>query len=159
MDPKKKAKISAIFADTEEENYKVGLANLARKLAAIWAPAEGSMLHSIIAEPTQVDCALSDRLNPTNQTPLKLVGHPFKDVHSTILKLLATASTAAHEKDCKYPPGHGRQCHPFQLGPERHGRRRSLTDHPPENALTTRTDGIGSGGRTTGYRPPNRLNF
>ena len=101
MDPKKKAKISAIFADPEEENYKVGLANLARKLAAIWAPAEGSMLHSIIAQPTQVGRALSDRLNPTNQTPLKLVGHPFKDVHSTILKPLATAKTVAYEKDCE----------------------------------------------------------
>ena len=101
MDPKKKTKISAIFADPEEENYKVGLANLARKLAAIWAPAEGSMLHSIIAQPTQVGRALSDRLNPTNQTPLKLVGHPFKDVHSTILKPLATAKTVAYEKDCE----------------------------------------------------------
>ena len=105
---KKKDKISAIFADPEEENYKAGLANLARKLAAIWAPAEGSMLHSIIAQPTQVGRALSDHLNQTNQTPLKRVGHPFRDVHSTILKPLATARTVAYEKDCEIPPGHGR---------------------------------------------------
>lgn len=97
----KKAKISAIFADPDEENYKAGLANLAQRLAAIWTPVEGSLLHAIIAQPAQVGRALSDRLNPTNQTPLKLVGHPFRDVHSTILKPLATSRTVAYEKNCE----------------------------------------------------------
>ena len=95
----KKAKISAIFADPEEDDHKAGISSQARKLGATWMPKEGTLLHSIILQPAQVGRQLSDRLNPTNVAPFRLVGHPFEDVHSKILKPLAAAKTVAYERD------------------------------------------------------------
>ena len=44
----KKAKISAIFADPEEDDLKAGISSQARKLGAVWVPKEGTLLSSII---------------------------------------------------------------------------------------------------------------
>ncbi len=95
----KKAKISAVFAEPEEDDYKSGLSGQARKLGAIWIPQEDSLLSFIIAQPAQTGRVLSDRLSPTNPTPLRLIGHPFNDVHSATLKPLVETETVAYEKD------------------------------------------------------------
>ena len=95
----KKAKISAIFADPEEDDHKAGISSQARKLGAVWTPKEGTLLNSIISQPAQVGRQLSDRLNPASDTPLKLIGHPFEDVHSEILKPLVESETVAYERD------------------------------------------------------------
>ena len=95
----KKAKISAVFAEGNEEDYSTELANQARKLAAIWTPTEESLLNCIILQPAQAGRALSDRLNPANDTPLKLIGHPFEDVRSTVLQPVADAEVVAYERD------------------------------------------------------------
>ena len=95
----KKAKISAIFADAEEDDLKAGISSQARKLRAVWVPREGTLLNSIIMQPAQVGRQLSDRLNPTNVAPFKLIGHPFADVHSKFLHPLVEGKTVAYERD------------------------------------------------------------
>ena len=95
----KKAKVSAVFAESGEDDYKVGLNTQARKLALIWSPQEDSLLSYIISQPAQAGRVLSDRLSPANDTPLRLIGHPFTDVHSTVLQPLAEVETVAYERD------------------------------------------------------------
>ena len=96
----KKAKIAAIFAQPDdEENYATQLSNQARKLSATWAPKEDTLLDFIVHRPAQVGRLLADRLNPTNQTPLKLIGHPFTEIHTSVLQPLAESKTVAYERD------------------------------------------------------------
>ena len=95
----KKAKVSAVFAESGEVDYKVGLSAQAKKLAAIWSPQGDSLLSHIIFQPAQAGRVLSDRLSPANDTPLRLIGHPFTDVRSTVLQPLAEAETVAYERD------------------------------------------------------------
>ena len=94
----KKAKISAVFADPEEEDLKARHSAQARKLSGVWAPQDGTLLNSVILQPAQVGRILSDRLNPTNDTPFKVIGHSFADVHSETLKPLAKTKTVAYER-------------------------------------------------------------
>ncbi len=95
----KKAKIAAIFVESDEEDYATNLGNQAKRLGAIWTPKENSLLYFIIYQPAQVGRVLADRLNPTNETPFKLIGHPFADIHTSILKPLAETKTVAYSRD------------------------------------------------------------
>ena len=94
----KKDKISAVFADPEEEDLKAGHSAQARRLSGIWTPQDGSLLNAVILQPAQVGRILSDRLNPTSDTPFKLIGHSFEDVHSATLKPLSETKTVAYER-------------------------------------------------------------
>jgi uncharacterized protein YrzB (UPF0473 family) len=95
----KKAKIAAIFADSgQEEDYQSLLRFQAKKLASIWSPTENTLLNYIVLQPAQMGRVLADRLNPANQAPFKLIGHPFAEVRSTVLQPLAHAKAVAYER-------------------------------------------------------------
>jgi hypothetical protein len=94
----KKAKIEAVFAPVEgEEDYHEQLRRQARRLAQVWGARPESLLEYIIARPAQVGRVLAERLNPTGERPLRLVGHAFAEVRSTLLRPLAEAKTVAYE--------------------------------------------------------------
>lgn len=95
----KKTKIAAIFAEPDTKDYATNLGNQARRLGAIWTPKEESLLYFIINQPAQVGRMLAERLSPTNTTPFKLVGHPFADIHTKILKPLTETKTVAYSRD------------------------------------------------------------
>lgn len=98
----KRAKIAAVFASPDEdEDYKARLSSQARRLSTIWTPKPGSMLDFIVNQPAQVGRVLSDRLNPANEQPLKLIGHPFTRVRSHLLQPLADARLLAYEQDAE----------------------------------------------------------
>jgi len=96
----KKTKISAVFAAPGgDEDYKTLLRSQAKRLSAIWVPKPDSLLEFIISQPAQVGRVMADRLSPTNEQPLKLIGHPFTEVRSTELQALAESKTVAYEKE------------------------------------------------------------
>ena len=95
----KKAKIEAVFEDPEDLDQKDAISGQARKLHLIWGPKPDSLLDYIIGRPAQIGRALSERLNPADPGPLKLVGHPFDEVHSSLLQPLAASKTVAWERD------------------------------------------------------------
>ncbi len=96
----KKKLISAVFAEqADNEDAHIIASSRARRLAAIWAPPTDSLLDFIVSRPAQAGRVLSDRLNPTNSTPFRLIGHPFKNVRSTILQAIADARVIAFELD------------------------------------------------------------
>jgi hypothetical protein len=96
----KKQKIAAIFIEPDdEEDYKSILRIQTKKLSDIWAPSKDSLLDFIISQPAQVGRVLADRLNPTTETPFKIIGHPYQDVRSTDLLDLAASKTVAYERD------------------------------------------------------------
>lgn len=98
----KRAKIAAVFAATDEdEDYKEQLRNQGKRLSVIWTPKPNSMLDFIINQPAQVGRVLSDRLNPANEKPLKLIGHPFTHVRKALLQPLADAKILAYERDAE----------------------------------------------------------
>lgn len=98
-DDKKKA-VADIFAPPgENEDPNIITSSRARRLGAIWSPPSDSMLGHIISRPAQVGRVLSDRLNPTNTQPFRLIGHPFSEVRSTVLKPIAEAQLAAFERE------------------------------------------------------------
>lgn len=95
----KKKQIAAIFAPQgENEDPHIVSSSRARRLGAIWLPPADSLLGHIIARPAQVGRVLSDRLNPANTEPFRLIGHEFKEVRSTVLKPIAEARLAAFER-------------------------------------------------------------
>jgi len=96
----KKAKIGAVFAAPKgDEDYKTLLRSQAKRLGSIWAPKADTLLDFIVNHPAQIGRVVADRLSPTNEQPLKLIGHPFTEVRSTELQPLAEAKTVAYEKD------------------------------------------------------------
>lgn len=96
----KKAKIGAVFAAPKgDEDYKTLLRSQAKRLSSIWVPKADSFLDFIVNHPAQVGRVVADRLSPTNEQPLKLIGHPFTEVRSTELQPLAEAKTVAYEKN------------------------------------------------------------
>ena len=96
----KKKLISAVFAEQQDnEDAHIITSSRARRLAQIWSPPTDSLLDFIIAHPAQAGRVLSDRLNPTNPTAFRLIGHPFKNVRSTILQSIADARVIAFERD------------------------------------------------------------
>jgi len=96
----KKAKIEAIFLESdEEEDYEAILRVQAKTLIDLWSPNENTLLDYIVNQPAQVGRMLADRLSPTNETPFQIIGHPFQDVRSTDLVDLAESKTVAYERD------------------------------------------------------------
>ena len=95
----KKAKIEAVFEDPEDLDQKDAISGQARKLNLIWGAKPDSLLDYIISRPAQIGRALSERLNPADPGPLQLVGHPFDEVHSTLLHPLAASKTVAWERE------------------------------------------------------------
>ena len=95
----KKAKIEAVFEDPEDLDQKDAISGQARKLNLIWGAKPDSLLEYIIGRPAQIGRALSERLNPAEPGPLKLVGHPFDEVHSSLLQPLAASKTVAWERE------------------------------------------------------------
>ncbi|HIL07438.1 MAG TPA: hypothetical protein EYG11_01940, partial [Candidatus Latescibacteria bacterium] len=94
----KKAKIEAIFLESdEEEDYEAILRVQAKTLIDLWSPNENTLLDYIVNQPAQVGRMLADRLSPTNETPFQIIGHPFQDVRSTDLVDLAESKTVAYE--------------------------------------------------------------
>jgi hypothetical protein len=96
----KKKLISAVYEKQQEsEAPNMFIASRARRLAQIWAPKSDSLLDFIVARPAQTGRVLSDRLNPTNPKPFRLIGHPFKNVRSAVLQPIADARVIAFERD------------------------------------------------------------
>lgn len=96
----KKSLIEAVFAPPQQdEDPRIVSSSRARRLSQIWSPLKDSALDFIISRPAQAGRLLSDRLNPTNKTPLRLIGHPFHNVRSTALKPVADARLIAFERD------------------------------------------------------------
>jgi hypothetical protein len=96
----KKKLISDIFAEQQEgEDANIVTASRARRLSQIWSPTADSLLDFIVARPAQAGRVVSDRLNPTNTEPFRLIGHPFKDVRSTVLQPIADARVIAFERE------------------------------------------------------------
>ncbi len=95
----KKAKIEAVFEDPQDLDQKDAISGQARKLNLIWAAKPDSLLDYVIGRPAQIGRALSERLNPADPGPLQLVGHPFDEVHSSLLQPLAASKTVAWERD------------------------------------------------------------
>jgi len=96
----KKAKIAGIFVESEEaQDYTSVLRAQTKKLSDIWAPNSDTMLDYLVGQPAQVGRLLADRLSPTNETPFKIIGHPFHDVNSTELLDLAASKVVAYERD------------------------------------------------------------
>jgi len=95
----KKKQIAAVFAPQgEDEDPHIVSSSRARRLGALWTPPAESLLGHIIARPAQVGRVLSDRLNPANTEPFRLIGHEFKEVRSTVLQPIAEARLAAFER-------------------------------------------------------------
>jgi hypothetical protein len=95
----KKTKIEAVFEDPKDLDQKDAISGQARKLNLIWGAKEDSLLDYIINRPAQIGRALSERLNPADPGPLQLIGHPFEEVHSSLLQPLAASKTVAWERD------------------------------------------------------------
>jgi hypothetical protein len=96
----KKKLISAVFEEQQDnEDPHIVASSRARRLSQIWGAHNESLLSFIIAHPAQAGRVLSDRLNPTNTEPFQLVGHPFKNVRSTVLDPVAQARVIAFERD------------------------------------------------------------
>ena len=97
----KKKLISAVFEEQQpNEDPNIITASRARRLSQIWAPPTDSLLDFIISKPAQAGRVLSDRVNPTNtHEPFQLIGHPFKNVRSTVLQAVADARVIAFERD------------------------------------------------------------
>ena len=95
----KKAKIEAVFEDPQDLDQKDAISGQARKLSLIWAAKPDTLLDYIICRPAQIGRALSERLNPSDPKPLQLIGHPFDEVHSSLLQPLAESKTVAWERD------------------------------------------------------------
>lgn len=94
----KKAKIEAVFAPVEgEEDYHEQLRRQAKRLAQVWGARPESLLEYIIARPAQVGRVLAERLNPTGELSLRLVGHDFAEVRSSLLRPLAETKIVAYE--------------------------------------------------------------
>ena len=96
----KKSLISAIFseADDKEDPNMVNISR-ARRLSQIWSASADSLLDYIIARPAQAGRQLSDRINPSNREPFRLIGHPFAEVPSTDLAPLKESKVVAYERD------------------------------------------------------------
>jgi hypothetical protein len=95
-----KDKISAVFtAPDGVDDVGAIIESQARRLSAIWSPKAESMLQHIISQPAQVGRVLADRLNPASAKPLRLVGHPFTEVHSTLLRPIAESKVVAYERE------------------------------------------------------------
>jgi hypothetical protein len=96
----KKAKISAVFAEAQgESDARAGFRAQAKRLAAIWSATPDSLLEYLISRVAQVGRVMSDRLSPAKANTLKVIGHPFTDVRSTLLRPLADARLLAYERD------------------------------------------------------------
>jgi len=96
------AKISAVFAQPQEDqDYKAQLSAQARRLGSIWSPKPDSLLDYIVSHLAQIGRVLSDRLNPAHEKPLKLIGHPFTEVRSTLLQPVVDAQIVAYERDAE----------------------------------------------------------
>ena len=95
----KKAKIEAVFEETEDLDLADVVRGQARKLAQIWVAKEDTLLDYIINRPAQIGRVLSERLNPTEPQPLQIIGHPFEEVHSSLLQPLADSKTVAWEQN------------------------------------------------------------
>lgn len=95
----KKAQVEAIFAPSAEgEDERNAMRRQTRLLGSIWSPKPDTLLHFIIAQPAQVGRVLADRLSPASIVPLRLIGHPFTEVHSTVLKPLTVGQVVAYER-------------------------------------------------------------
>lgn len=95
----KKRLISAVFAEQQkDEDPNIVAASRARRLAQLWSPPSDSLLGYILARPAQAGRLLSDRLNPANTQPFRLLGHPFAGVRSTVLQPIADARVVAFER-------------------------------------------------------------
>ncbi|MFH1569616.1 MAG: hypothetical protein ABIL09_16590 [Gemmatimonadota bacterium] len=95
----KKKVIGSVFAPPgEEEDPNIISSSRARRLNQIWSATSESMLSHVIARPALAGRVLSDRLNPANTKPLRLLGHRFEDVRSTALQPIAEARVAAFER-------------------------------------------------------------
>lgn len=95
----KKEKISAVFAESDNDDPRNVFASQAKRLGAIWSPHADSLLEYIIAKPALIGRVLSDRLNPARGAPLRWLGHPFEEVRSTELQPIADAKVVAYEAD------------------------------------------------------------
>ena len=96
----KKSLIAAVFAEPEEDEAPNAVSGVrSGRLSRIWSPPQDSLLDYILARPAQAGRVLSDRLNPTNQTPFRLIGHPFEEVRSTHLEPIKEAKLVAFERE------------------------------------------------------------
>lgn len=96
----KRRLISAVFAEQQkDEDPNIVAQSRSRRLAQVWAPPGDSLLGYILARPAQAGRVLSDRLNPANGEPFRLLGHPFKNVRSTVLQPVADARVVAFERE------------------------------------------------------------
>jgi len=96
----KKAKVAAIFADSESEGeFAAVLRAQAKRLADAWSPRPDSILDFIINHPAHVGRVLADRLSPSNEKGFRIIGHAFDGVRSTSLQGLADSKTVAYERD------------------------------------------------------------
>jgi hypothetical protein len=96
----KKAKIADVFSDVDgADDYSAVVQIQAKRLVEIWAPNADTLLDYIISHPAHVGRVLADRLSPTNEKGLRVIGHAFKDVRSTELQGLAESKTVAYERE------------------------------------------------------------
>jgi len=96
----KKSLIGAVFAEPTEDETPSAVSGIrSSRLARIWAPPQDSLLYYIMTRPAQAGRVLSDRLNPTNDTPFRLIGHPFTEVRSTDLAAVKEAKIVAFERE------------------------------------------------------------
>ena len=92
--------ISAVFAEEDERESAHMFSSIrSRRLSQIWAPPEDSLLDYILSRPAQTGRVLADRLNPSNTTPFRLIGHPFDGIRSTELEVIKNTGTLAFERD------------------------------------------------------------
>ena len=97
-----RAKISAVFAQPQDdEGFSAQLSTQARRLGAIWSPKPDTLLDYIVRHLAQVGRVLSDRLNPAHEKPLRLIGHPFTEVRSTLLQPVVDSKVVAYERDAE----------------------------------------------------------
>lgn len=98
----KKRLIEECFAPaTDKEDPRIVATSRSRRLSQVWSPTRDTILDFIVGRPAQAGRVLSDRLNPTNTEPLRLISHPFKDVRSTELQPVADARVIAFEREAE----------------------------------------------------------
>ena len=96
----KKSLIGAAFALPDEgETPNTVAAIRSGRLSRIWSPPRDSLLDFIVSRPAQAGRVISDRLNPTNDLPFRLIGHPLTEVRSTDLESIKEAKTVAYERE------------------------------------------------------------
>lgn len=95
----KKIQVETVLGSSPSGHSRDSLRQLVDQFAAIWTPQSGRLLDHIINRPATAGRVLAGRLNAPDAQPLKIVGHTFSGVHSTIVQYLAQTHTAAYERE------------------------------------------------------------